>query len=93
LSPIACWTWWWPPSRPKHVVQLTPLLQITTCCILTSLHCTFKYLCKFSLSLSLKHTCMRVHTQTHTNKLISTKGRIKIYIQPEGTLTHSYNTQ
>jgi len=23
LSPIAWWTWWWPPSRPKHVVQLT----------------------------------------------------------------------
>jgi hypothetical protein len=22
LSPIACWTWWWPLSRPKHVVQL-----------------------------------------------------------------------
>jgi hypothetical protein len=23
LSPTACWTWWWPPSRTKHVVQLT----------------------------------------------------------------------
>jgi len=40
LSPIACWTWWWPPSRPKHVVQLKTLLQITTCCVLTSLHYT-----------------------------------------------------
>jgi len=30
LSPIACWPWRWPPNRPKHVVQLTTLLQITT---------------------------------------------------------------
>ena len=22
------WAWWWPPSRPKHVVQLTTLLQV-----------------------------------------------------------------
>jgi len=41
LSPIDCWTWWWPPSRTKHVVQLTALLQITTCCVSTSLHWTF----------------------------------------------------
>ena len=40
LSPITFWTWWWPPSRPKYVVQLTTLLQITTC-VMTSLHCTF----------------------------------------------------
>ena len=26
LSPIACWTWWWPLSRPKHVVQLTSFI-------------------------------------------------------------------
>ena len=29
-----CWTWWWPPSRPKHVVLLTTLLQIINCCVL-----------------------------------------------------------
>ena len=34
MSPIACWTWWWPPSRPKHVVQLTTLVP-STCCVLT----------------------------------------------------------
>ena len=26
-----CWTWWWPLSRPKHVVQLTILLRIYCC--------------------------------------------------------------
>ena len=41
LSPIACWTWWWPLSRPKHVIQLTSFITDQTCCVLTSLHCTF----------------------------------------------------
>ena len=26
MFPIACWTWWWPLSRPKHVVQLTSFI-------------------------------------------------------------------
>ena len=32
LSPTDCWTWWWPTSRPKHVVQLTTLLQKNLLC-------------------------------------------------------------
>ena len=26
MYPIAYWTWWWPLSRPKHVVQLTSFI-------------------------------------------------------------------
>jgi len=38
LSPIACSTWWWPPSRLKCVVQLTTLLRSTCCVWLTYLY-------------------------------------------------------
>ena len=37
---LYCWTWRWPLSRPKHVVQLISVLQINLMC-LTPLHCTF----------------------------------------------------
>ena len=26
MSPITCWTWWWPLSRSKHVVRLTSFI-------------------------------------------------------------------
>ena len=72
MPPIACWTWWWPPSRPKHVVQLTTLLQITTCCVLTSLHCTF-----------MLHTQRDASTQDDSaGESLSTRGKKHVSLCP-----------
>jgi hypothetical protein len=45
LSPIACWTWWSPLSRSKHVVQLISFITDQLVVFLTSLQYTFIECC------------------------------------------------
>ena len=55
LSPIAstCWTWWWPLSRPKHVVLLTSITDNKLVVFFATLHCTFLVRSKIEIDWSI----------------------------------------
>jgi len=83
LSPIACWTWWWPQSRPKHVVQLTSFITDQLVVFLTSLHYTFMLHTKRgclnsrqNYSSVFTRTILQSHNVSYRHKDVATIGNV-----------------